>query len=207
MPRKHIIQQSHFPYHLVARYNNKERFPIPLYVGWKIFDAGLHALKAEQGFEIHAFVLMSNHFHMLVSTPLANVSAGMHVFMTQTSWRIARESNRINNIYGARYRPTLITTPAHYACTLRYIYQNPLRAKICKRVEEYPWSTYFQRSSFITERADFSEYIPEKKSFSAWLNEVPKNYTELMKKALRRSEFKFPRHPSNKKGLSGLEFL
>jgi REP element-mobilizing transposase RayT len=58
--------------------------------------------------EIHAFVLMSNHFHLVVSFPENNMSEAMNYFMRETSRMISRDAGRINQTYGSRYFRSII---------------------------------------------------------------------------------------------------
>jgi putative transposase len=209
MPRKPTISQSLFPYGVTSRSNNKEWFQIPLLNVWDIFADKIKVTGERYGFVTHAFVLMSNHYHWLLSTPQSNIGRGMRYFMTETSREIARTGGRINKIFGSRYKSSLIGNPVYYANSFRYIYQNPLRAGICKNVFQYPWSTLTNGRIAVAPCLKFNERIPtDEKIREHWLNTIPDcAYNELMRKALRRTEFQFPYHPTKKTYVSGLEFL
>jgi len=197
MPRKHLFRTNEYPYHISARSNNKDWFQIPMDQCWEIFAEVIAETANRYNFKTHLFVLMDNHFHWILSTPDANLDEGMQYFMTQTSWRIARASNRINKIYGARYKPTLILTTAHYANAHRYVYLNPVKAKICKSPYDYPWSTLTNKSIEIFSAGDFEQEILKEK-YSDWLMLVNNEmFYESTKKALRRTVFKYPRDPKS----------
>ncbi len=210
MPRRGVLLQSIYPYGISARSNNKEWFDLPLSICWNIFTEVIEKTSERYGVRTHCFVLMSNHFHWLVSTPDSNLGEAMRYFMTETSRRIARASGRINKIYGSRYKWTFISEASYYANTIRYFYQNPLRAKICNDVDSYLWSTRSADSKIkLTPDPKLETSIPsDPDELKRWLNRIPDGpYQLMMQKALRRSEFRFPPHPTTKRPLNELSFL
>lgn len=110
MPRKPISITNEHPYHIIGRSNNRDWFDLPLNYCYEVFTNVLTKVKQNYNFKLHAFVLMNNHYHMILSTPEKNLSQGMRYFMTETSRGIRVKSMRINHIYGGRYRPCLITS-------------------------------------------------------------------------------------------------
>ncbi len=210
MARPHLILQDSFPYSLTARSNNRDWFQIPMPQCWKIFENEIANTSKKYGVKTHCFVLMSNHFHWLVTTPNSNLGQAMRYFMTETSRKLARKSGRINKIYGSRYKWTIVESPGYYANTLRYFYQNPLRAEICAQVDNYQWTTRARRSQIVlTACNSLDTLVPnDPREFKEWLNKIPEGpYAEMMKKALRRSKFQFPPHPTTKRPMSEFSFL
>lgn len=202
MPRKPLVRQSFFPYSVTARSNNRDWFKIPLEKCWRIFEDVIIETTKRYGFETHCFVLMANHFHWLISTPQENIDEGMRYFMTETSRRLARASGRINRIYGARYKSTMIELPEYYANTVRYFYQNPVRAGVTVRVEDYQWSTCQRISEIdLVAKPAFEEFIPADPATRLdWFNTLPNSdFNNCMRKALRKMRFEYPKHRSNKR--------
>ncbi len=74
MPRAHAILQSEFPYNISARCINRDWFQIPMEEVWIIFCEELAETIQKHNLQVHSFVLMSNHFHLIASTPDANIS-------------------------------------------------------------------------------------------------------------------------------------
>jgi putative transposase len=207
MPRKQLPRQSDYPYSLTARSNNREWFDLPIEQCWNIFVECISLTMETYGIETHCFILMSNHFHWLVSTPNKNLGDAMRFFMTESSRRIARATGRINKIYGTRYKWSVVGSPHYFANSVRYYYQNPVRAKICQRVEDYPWSSLRPDSGLrltAPPLAGFEMQIPvDAKARLEWLNTLPDpEYSEIMRRALRRTEFRYPSHPSTKREIS-----
>lgn len=189
MPRPLLIRSDHHPYHITCRCNNKEFFPLPLEEVWQIMVKELHYVHKEFSLAIHAFVLMGNHLHLLCHTPKANLDQIMHYFMRRTSFVIMRRAQSINHLWGGRYKWSLIDSQTHYYQVYRYIYQNPIRAGLVDKVENYSFSTLrtpvpFPLHSFVPMAfgGEEGELI--------WLNErFDKEDQELIKLGLRKSQF------------------
>jgi REP element-mobilizing transposase RayT len=89
-----------------------------------------------------AWVLMDNHFHLLLRTPNADLSSGMHDFNSGYATWFNRRHQRVGSLYQGRFKAILVQDNS-YAWTLsRYIHLNPVRAGISKSPQAYPWSSY-----------------------------------------------------------------
>lgn len=199
MARKNVILTDKAPYHLVNRSNNKEFFYLPLPILWEISIECLAYLSRELQFRIHAFVLMSNHYHLILSTPMSNLSDGMTYFNREIAKRANDEANRINHFFGGRYKWCLIYDESYYWQAIKYVFRNPLEAQICPRVEDYPYSSLnHPELSSLFSLTDF--FYDNKKNIDLdldWLNEsFEPQSKEALKKGLRRTEFKLPRNES-----------
>lgn len=104
----------------------------------------LHFCSFAFGIEIHAFVLMKNHYHMIVRTPEANLSQFMCYFNRELSKEINRATGRINQTFGNRYYASIVKDPRYYLTLYRYVYRNPVEANASKSVEEYEFSSLQQ---------------------------------------------------------------
>jgi REP element-mobilizing transposase RayT len=96
----------------------------------------------EYGVEVLGGSQMGNHFHMVVVTPHANISA----FMEQLQGRFAQYSNwrhrRVGHLFQGRFRAVLIDNDIHLLTALCYVFMNPVVAGFVKRMEDWKWSTY-----------------------------------------------------------------
>lgn len=189
MPRPLLIKSNQHPYHIMARTNNKEFFPLHLDEVWKIMLNNLRHCHEEKKLAIHALVLMGNHFHLLCHTPNENIDECMHYFMRSTAVRIYSRVNMVNHLWGGRYRWSLINSQRHYFQVYRYILQNPLRANIVNKVQDYPYSSLSQNLPF-----PLHSMIPM--SFGGiegellWLNEkYDQEDVHLIQSGLRKSQF------------------
>jgi putative transposase len=141
MPRAHAILQSDYPYNLSARCINREWFSLPMEQVWEIFCEQLSETHEKYRLEIHTFVLMSNHFHLIASTPRANISECMWHFMRSSSLRLTRSGNRINETFAGRHYKCILQSPNYYLNAYKYNYLNPVSAGICDRAEDYSFSS------------------------------------------------------------------
>lgn len=198
MGRKKLILDSNASYHVTARSNNRDWFSIPMDTCWQTFEDLLATTAERYNLLIHSFVLMSNHFHLILSTPSMNLDKGMRYFMTETSREIARASGRINHIYGARYKWSWLSSNQSLAYAYKYVYRNPVRAGICDAVEKYPYSTITSslHNSYripICERIDWKYLPPAHDDRLVWLNTPTLKDEQMISLALRRHTFAFSR--------------
>jgi len=91
---------------------------------------------------IHVYCLMSNHFHLLLSTPEGNLSQIMrHINGGYTTW-FNKRHNRFGHLFQGRYKAILVDADPYAGELSRYIHLNPVRADMVGQPEEYPWSSY-----------------------------------------------------------------
>lgn len=193
-----MIYSDFFPYHISARSNNRDWFDVEMSYCYGVFINVLDECVKRFNFQIHTFVLMSNHFHLIATTPQKNIGEVLRYLMTQTSRGIGAKSQRINHIYGGRNHKQLILESAYYAHCFKYVVRNPIAAGVCENVEDYRWSsiskTPSRMKSLITPpQPCLLDYIPGKKcELMRWLNTpLPKELTSQCQKALRRPNFEF----------------
>lgn len=94
------------------------------------------------GWELHSFCLMTTHYHLLVTTPAPNIAQGMQVLNTRYALLFNQRHGHTGHVFQGRYSATLIESEAHLLEVYRYIALNPVRAGLCDRPEEWPWSSY-----------------------------------------------------------------
>ncbi|MCU1348813.1 MAG: putative transposase, partial [Acidobacteria bacterium] len=91
---------------------------------------------------VTGYVLMTNHFHLVIQTPEANLSRGMHWLNGSYAGWFNRVHNRSGHLFQGRFGALLIEKESHLTEVLRYVVLNPVRAKMVDRPEEYCWSSY-----------------------------------------------------------------
>jgi REP element-mobilizing transposase RayT len=94
------------------------------------------------GAVIHAYCLMSNHFHLLLETPAGNLSQIMrHIIGAYTTYfNIKRK--RAGHLFQGRYKAILVEADEYAAELTRYIHLNPVKAAMVEKPQEYSWSSY-----------------------------------------------------------------
>jgi REP element-mobilizing transposase RayT len=176
MARAKAILQSQFPYTISARCINKEWFNIPQEHVWKIFCDNLTLVHDEYGLKIHSFVMMSNHFHLLASTPNANISQCMLHFMTKSSKALTKAGNRINETFAGRHYKCILNEYNYFLNAYKYNYRNPVTAEICERVEDYQFSTLSMKLGVTEKRIPYCEdtlLLEDRDGILRWLNQKP----------------------------------
>ncbi|HHT62493.1 MAG TPA: hypothetical protein GXZ75_02175 [Clostridia bacterium] len=153
MPRGRRMLENGGYYHVIQRGNNKE------YIFESANDKGyllelLKQIQNELPFSLYAYVIMDNHYHLLLKP---DDRTRLNELMQKVNSRFARYYNwqhkRSGHVFQGRYKSILITEERYLFAVLRYIHQNPVRAGICSKVEDYRWSSdWFYRhgqSSFV----------------------------------------------------------
>lgn len=207
MPRKPLIRSKTHPYHVTARCNNREVFPSSLSEIWKIHCYELNEISEKFQCAIHAFVLMPNHFHLLISTPNEDLGIVMQNFILSITKKINRNSRRTGRVFGSRYHWSLIDNEHYYDCALKYIYRNPVKAGLSQKVQDYSYSSMknllenhfiFRLSPAMGHENNIPENQTEK--FLDWMNHPFPNEDEtLIKRALQKSLFTPPKIGPNHK--------
>jgi REP element-mobilizing transposase RayT len=89
-----------------------------------------------------SYCLMNNHVHLLIETPEPNLGAGMHRMHGLYAQAFNRRYRRHGHLFQGRFGSVLMRTDEHLLVTARYIALNPVQAKLCRRPEEWPWSSH-----------------------------------------------------------------
>ena len=90
----------------------------------------------------HAYCLMTNHFHLLLETPNANLSKAMRQFNSVFTQAFNRRHGRVGHVLQGRFKSIVVDRDAYLLELCRYIVLNPVRAGMVKEPGKYPWSSY-----------------------------------------------------------------
>ncbi len=110
------------------------------------FLATLSEACQRTGWRIHAYVLMSNHYHWLLETPRANLVAGMRWFQSSYTVRYNIRHRKAGHLFQGRYKAVLVEPEAagYFTAVADYIHLNPARAGLLNRngsLQTYRWSS------------------------------------------------------------------
>lgn len=102
---------------------------------------------AKTQWQVHAFCLMSNHFHLVLETPDGNLVAGMKWFLGTYTMRFNRRHRYTGHLFGGRYKAQLIdeSTAGYLRTAADYVHLNPARAGLVNEAQAlafYRWSSY-----------------------------------------------------------------
>ena len=142
MPRKPRIALPGIPQHVVQRGNNKQNCfngDVDYFRFLSILGDALRDTKCS----LHAYALMSNHFHLLI-TPL--VENGLSLLMMDVGRKYVRYFNdtyeRTGTLWEGRFKSAIIESDLHCLACYRYIERNPVNAAIVSAPGDYRWSSY-----------------------------------------------------------------
>ncbi|NTU93848.1 MAG: addiction module toxin RelE [Chlorobiaceae bacterium] len=128
-------------YHIMSRGNAKAPIFIDDRDRIKFIDI-LAKTVLDHRWVCHAYCLMGNHYHLLVETPDANLSDGMHLLNGMYTQAFNHRHLRTGHVYEGRFRSNLVEKGSYLLELSRYIVLNPVRAGLTARPEEYRWSSY-----------------------------------------------------------------
>lgn len=160
MPRGPRLDLVGVPVHVIQRGNNRtacfaceDDYPLYLYY--------LHEAAARSACAVHAYVLMTNHVHLLLTPREPHAVSRL---MQQVGRRYVRRFNmtrdRTGTLWEGRFRSSVIDSERYFLACQRYIEHNPVRAGMVRNALEYPWSSHRhyaagRRDPLVTEHACF----------------------------------------------------
>jgi REP element-mobilizing transposase RayT len=146
MARPLRIQYEGAFYHVINRGDRRE----PIFLDAEDRRGFLQTLGracAKTGWQVHAYCLMSNHFHLVMETPQANLVAGMKWLLGTYTQRFNRRHRLSGHLFQGRYKAQHIDgrSPDYLRAACDYVHLNPVRAGLVKegdKLESYCWSSY-----------------------------------------------------------------
>lgn len=197
MPRSYTILQSQHPYYIKVRSRHPNWYGLSQSQVWDILSDQLYFARHAFNIKIYQFVLMKDHFDMIISTPDNNISSAMAYFLREATRELQRKTGRINYIFHGKHIRTIISSQQHYKNIYKYLYTKPLRAGSCSSVESYPFSTLnglLGKSRLLIPVEADEILFSEVDRILEWLNRPTLVKHEIqIARALRRSTFALPR--------------
>ncbi len=94
------------------------------------------------GWECHAYCLMTNHYHLMIETPQANLSRGMRQLNGMYTQRFNRAHRRSGHVFQGRFKSIVVDKDAYLLELSRYIVRNPVAAGMVAEVSDWKWSSF-----------------------------------------------------------------
>ena len=146
MARKIRVEYPGALYHVLNRGDRRE----PIFKDdrdRRTFVEALAAVCARTGWQVHAYVLMPNHFHFVVETPQPNLVAGMKWLLGTYTGRFNRRHKLSGHLFSGRYKSLLVDGSGNgYLKTVcDYVHLNPVRARLLKKdqpLSAFAWSSW-----------------------------------------------------------------
>ena len=120
-------------------------------------------------FKLYAYCLMGNHVHMLLKDQADNLETIFKKIGARYVYYYNVKYQRTGHLFQDRFKSEPVEDDAYFLTVLRYIHQNPVKAKLCTQVEDYPYSSYMEYlhesdwldTDFVfgmVERSDFATF-------------------------------------------------
>ncbi len=142
MPRRPRMYFPGLPYHIIQRGNNREAcfFEIEDY---QYYLELLTELSKRFGVDLHAFVLMTNHIHLLATPKDSDsISRMTKVVGSRYAQYMNKKYQRTGTLWEGRHKSSPVDSEGYLLTCYRYIELNPVAAGMVARPEEYCWSSY-----------------------------------------------------------------
>jgi len=162
MARPLRIEYEGALYHITAR-GNEQRNIFLDHADRLKFLSILNESYLKYGILLHCYVLMNNHYHLMLETPRANLSTAMHYINGKYTVYFNRKYKKVGHLFQGRYRSILVDRDAYLLELSRYIHLNPVRAGSVRSPEEYKWSSY---RAYIEKGIHCPEWL-----FRSWIYE------------------------------------
>jgi len=142
MARKPRIGLPGVPQHVVQRGNNRQPCFHNEHDYFRFLEI-LHLALDSNACEMHAFVLMTNHVHLLITPARKDGVTGMMCDLGRSYVRHFNDSyRRTGTLWEGRFKSSLIDSERYLLACYRYIEMNPVRARMVADPADYPWSSY-----------------------------------------------------------------
>jgi len=119
-----------------------------------VFLNRLKLVRAENGYELIAFCIMNNHVHLLVRETGVEIGHIVRRVLSSFVFWYNGKYERVGHLFQDRFKSEPINSDAHLLRCVRYILQNPVKAKTCATVWDFPWSN---AQLFLEEKPSFAE--------------------------------------------------
>jgi len=144
MPRPLRIEDTGGIYHILNRGNYRE-WVFRSEGAKEAFERTLFEACERAGWILHGFCIMSNHYHLAISTPRGNLSEGMRWLQSVFANRFNRYRRESGQLFQGRFKSLAVENPERLGWLCHYLHLNPVRAKLCSMEElaNYRWSSYW----------------------------------------------------------------
>lgn len=169
MPRRARMYVAGMPYHVVQRGNNREAcfFDVQDY---QFYLQLLEELLPRYGVELHAYVLMTNHVHLLMTPEDSeSISRLTRVLGSRFAHYVNKQYGRTGTLWEGRHKSSLVDADGYLLKCYRYIEMNPVRAGLVGTPDEYKWSSYChnawgENNSIVTSHERYAALAEEKEA-------------------------------------------
>jgi REP-associated tyrosine transposase len=148
MPRKPRVEASGAIQHVIARGNAGGHIVVDD-DDRRSLVASLGRAAERSGWRLHAYCLMDNHLHVVVETPEPTLGSGMRQLLGGYAYTFNRRHARYGHLFAGPFTASLVDTEAYAMEVCTYVVLNPVRARLVRVPEDWPWSSYRASAGLI----------------------------------------------------------
>jgi len=204
MTREARIRSKTGIYHIMLRGIDKRNIFLDDEDRLKFIEK-LGKAKETASFKLYGYCLMDNHVHLLIGEQKEEIGISIkRITVGYVQWHNSKHE-RTGHLFQNRYKSEVVETESYLINVLRYIHQNPVKAKITGHVKDYLWSSYHQYllsyrdqitfldeqliKSYFFKQKDFEDYM-SMQTKDEFLDYKPiKKYTDATLKNILEAEF------------------
>lgn len=141
MPRQARMKSETGIYHIMLRGINQQQ----IFENTEDYDKFLQILKDCKDiskFDLFAYCLMGNHIHLLIKEGTETLDQILKRICVRFVYWYNTKYCRVGHLFQDRFKSEPVNSEKYFFAVLRYIHQNPIKAGLCKRVEDYAYSSY-----------------------------------------------------------------
>ena len=184
MPRRARSRSESGYYHIMLRGNAKENIFRDAQDKLRFLEI-MQTKKEGDRFHLHAFCLMNNHVHLMLSEGTEDLSVVMKRINVSYVHCFNQKYKRVGHLFQDRFKSENVEQDRYLLALARYIHQNPLKAGMVKKVPDYKWSSYngyMHENNYFAKMLDtdivLNLFSPHKqtarKEFAKFMNEEAK---------------------------------
>ena len=181
MPRIRRVDIGNHVYHIINRANARVQI-FDNDDDYKLFESILEEATERFDMRLLAYCIMPNHFHLILYPKKDGDLSKFMGWLTNTHtrrWHTAKGTIGQGHLYQGRYKSFLCQKDNYLLTLFKYVEQNPKKAKLVRRSENWKWSSLWRREN----RA-----FRQKKILSKWPIDIPKNYLSLVNQTQNNDE-------------------
>ncbi len=178
MARAPRIDVANLIYHVINRANSRQKI-FHSFEDYKHFEVLLMEARERTDMRILAYVLMPNHWHLVLYPKKDGDVSQFMQWLTLTHTQQYRSKTKTigyGHLYQGRYKSFLIEKDTYLLAAIKYVERNPVRANITKKVESWKWGSGYRRLLGTSGEQKLLSRIPLElpKNYAAWVNQADK---------------------------------
>ena len=182
MPRYARTQSKSGVYHIMLRGNEKKDIFYNDEDRIRFVDT-LNKMKEDGNYYIYAYCLMSNHIHLLIGEGKDSIHRSMKRICVSYVYYFNNKYQRIGHLFQDRFRSEPVEEESYILSAARYIHNNPVKAGIAEKAQDFKWSSYTQYINKI----EYKQALVEREFLLSLLSDREERAIELFKEFTNQS--------------------